>query len=310
VEFGLQTRGSFDYLRRAARWAEAHGVVTLALPDHYVAGRSADGEGYDTSSSDIFPYLGALATQTESIELATLVSPITFRHPAHLLKLGLALDDITDGRFALGFGTGWMRSEHRIFGFPLPGWKERFDRLEEALQYVTAALAEGGEGFDGEYYSLAPGSQDPKPHNLRIILGGSGPSRSPNLAGRFADEFNIYSLPAPDLYRRIEVAYVAAEAGGRDPSRLMISSTGAPVIGSNHAEFQQRLQALADARGVDVEKLEKSSRDIAMPFGTHAEAAETFAETRAAGITRYYVQISDSMDFDYAAEVIEVLGNE
>ena len=308
MEFGIQTRGSFDYLRRAARWAEEHGIAALALPDHYVAGRATDGKGYDTASSDIFPYLGALATQTEKLEISTLVSPITIRHPAHLLKFGLALDEITDGRFALGFGTGWMRAEHEMFGFPLPDWEERFDRLEEALSYVTAALSGEASGFHGKYYSLAAVSQSPTPRNLRIILGGSGPKRSPDLAGRFADEFNIYSLPAAELRQRMETAWTAAEAAGRDPNALRISSAGAPVIGADQAEFRLRLEAFAEARAVDVDKLEKSFRDIAIPLGTHAEASETFAETRSAGVTRYYVQIFGSMDLDYAAEVIDVLG--
>lgn len=307
MEFALQTRGQFEYLQEAARWSEAGDVVALALPDHYVAGRAPDGDGHDTWSSDIFPYLGALGLQTESLELATLVSPITIRHPAHLLKLGLALDEITQGRFAIGFGTGWMRAEHEIYGFPLADWDERFNRLEEALLYVTTALSGSGEGFDGKYYSLAAVVQHPVPHNLRIILGGSGPKRSPALAGRFADEFNIYSLPPSDLENRIEAARAAADKYGRSPRGLLMSSAGAPVIGATEAEFRQRLEALAAARAVQVDKLEKSFRDIGIPLGTHAEAAETFAETRSTGITRYCVQIFGSMDLDYAAEVIEVL---
>ena len=307
MEFAIQTRGSFDYLLQAAQWAEEHGLVALALPDHYVAGRAADGEGHDTSSSDIFPYLGALATATNKLELSSLVSPITIRHPAHLLKLGLALDEISNGRFALGFGTGWMRAEHEIFGFPLPDWGERFDRLEEALSYVTAALSGKADGFQGNYYSLAAVAQAPTPRNLRIILGGSGPKRSPDLAGRFADEFNIYSLPAAELRQRMEAARAAAGDAGRDPNSLIISSAGAPVIGANQAEFRQRLEALAETRAVQVDKLEKSFRDVGIPMGTHAEAVETFGQTEAEGIARYYLQVFGSMDLDYASEVIEVL---
>lgn len=306
MDFAIQTRGTFEYLTRAAEWAEANNIVALALPDHYVAGRSPSGSGYDTSSSDIFPYLGALAAQTQQLELATLVSPVTIRHPAHLLKLGLAMDELSGGRFAIGFGTGWMKAEHELYGFPLPPWDERFDRLEEALLYVTSALSSEG-GFSGTYYSLAEGPQSPTHQNLRIILGGSGPKRSPDLAGRFADEFNIYSLPGPALARRIERFQEAARNAGRDLATILLSSAGAPVIGATNAEYRQRIEALAQVRAVDVDELEKSFRDVGTPMGTHEEARETFGGTVAAGVTRFYIQLFASMDFDYASEVIEVL---
>ena len=200
-----------------------------------------------------------------------------------------------------------MRAEHEILGFDFPDWSERFDRLEEALGYVEAALSGEGHGFEGKYYSLAAVPHSPQPRTLRIIVGGSGPKRSPELAGRFADEFNIYSLPAADLRNRIQTAREAAVGAGRDPDALVISSTGAPVIGATEKEFRQRLEALAQRQGVEVDKLEESFREVAIPLGTHAQVSDLFAETRSMGISRYYVQIFGSMDLDYAAEVIEVL---
>ena len=73
-----------------------------------------------------------------------LVSPITFRHPAVIAKSAATLHEMTGGRFELGVGTGWMEGEHEAFGMRLPPIGERFERFEEALAYLSAALGRTG----------------------------------------------------------------------------------------------------------------------------------------------------------------------
>ena len=140
------------------------------------------------------------------------------------------------------------------------------------------------------------------------MIGGSGPRRTPELAGRFADEFNIYSQPAAALRLRIERAHEAATEAGRDPSSILLSSVSPPVIGSDPATYRRRLGRLATARSVDVDRFEEQSRAIAVPMGTHEEARDTFGPLAGLGITRYYLQILGGFGLDYAAEVLEVLG--
>ncbi len=309
MDFALQTRGSFDCILMAARWAEDRGLAGFALPDHYLAGRSPTGE-HDTRSADIYPYLGGVAAQTRQIGLAALVSPVSYRHPATLLKLGLAMDEVSSGRFTLGLGTGWMRAEHTMFGFPLPEWDERFDRLEEALGYLRAALSEGSAGFDGTYYQLEEVDHQPKPPTLRILVGGSGPRRTPELAGRFADEFNIYALPAPALGERIARAQDAAADAGRDPGSILLSSISPPIVAADAAGYRARLEAFAAARATDAADIEEEFRTLGVPMGTHEEARDTFGLLADLGIGRYYLQILGGFDLDYAAELLEVLGHE
>lgn len=309
MEFGLQTRGCYDDVLTAARWAESRGLASFALPDHYLAGRSPSGDGYDTRSADIYPYLGGLSIETSTIELATLVSPVTYRHPAALLKLGLALDEMSGARFTLGIGTGWMEAEHAMFGFPLPDWPERFDRLEETFGYLRAALGERVDGFQGSYYQLEAVDHQPKRPTLRLLIGGSGPHRTPDLAGRFADEFNIYSQPPEAFAVRIHRAHEAAADAGRDPGSLLLSGVSPPILGPDAATYRARLMAFAAARGVEVERLEAQSRAIAVPMGTHEEARDTFGPLADLGITRYYLQILGGFGLDYAAEVLEVLSS-
>src|SRR5690606_27788947 len=97
-----------------------------------------------------------LARDTDRIELLSLVSPITFRHPAVLAKTMTTIDSISGGRFALGVGAGWHAAEHAYYGIDLPPVSERFDRLADALGYLWAYLGHPERGYTGRYWTLAP----------------------------------------------------------------------------------------------------------------------------------------------------------
>src|SRR5213082_2682079 len=83
-------------------------------------------EGYTT--------LAYLAGHTERIMLGTLVTGVTYRHPAILTKQVTTLDVLSGGRAWLGIGAAWFEREHLGLGVPFPPVTERFERLEEALQ--------------------------------------------------------------------------------------------------------------------------------------------------------------------------------
>ena len=152
MQLALQTRGSFEEVLLATRFAEERGLAALALPDHYLAGSGED--GLRAPASDALIHLAGLARETETIELVVLVSPITFRHPAVHLKQAVDINIMSGGRFSLGLGTGWLDEEHEVFGISYPDISERFERLEEALGYITAALADQPTAFEGKYFRL------------------------------------------------------------------------------------------------------------------------------------------------------------
>ena len=81
MEFSLQYFGNYEESLKRARWAESNGFVSFAVADHYFAG------SHDEAVYDNLALLAGLARETTSIELAVLVSPVTFRHPAVLAKM-------------------------------------------------------------------------------------------------------------------------------------------------------------------------------------------------------------------------------
>lgn len=281
MDLALQVRGGYPTLLDTARFSEANGLVAMALPDHYLASRTSLSE----PAYDALTQLGGLARETETLELSTLVSPVTFRHPAVTLKSAVSLDEMSGGRFSLGLGTGWFEEEHDLLGIPFPD--RRFDLLEEALAYTRAGMQ--GRGFEGQHFKLAEFDIHPRPQNLRIVVGGSGPRRTPELAGTYADEFNVYAGPVEEMRKKIELARQTAEEAGRDPDALLISTASPIVTGTSEASFRDAMSVATERFDKEPEELEKQFRDRGIPVGL--DAAETVATMEAIGVRRFYLQM-------------------
>ncbi len=285
MEICLQTMVGYDATLELARWCEAEGVPALSVADHYLSGPKTDSPGYEQ-----FVILGGIAHETSTLELSTLVSPITFRHPSVHLKAAVTLDEMTGGRFTLGVGTGWMELEHESYGIDFPAQGERFDRLEETLGYLRAATDGSGSGFDGAYYKLAAFKPQPQPTNLRIVVGGGGPKRTPDLAARFADEFNAFPDDTP-IAGRIERCLATAKAEGRTDD-ILISTAFPAAVAPDAERAEELLTRRADRRGVDLSELRATLQQYEIPHGSSDEAAAGYGQLAEAGVTRVYLQMS------------------
>jgi alkanesulfonate monooxygenase SsuD/methylene tetrahydromethanopterin reductase-like flavin-dependent oxidoreductase (luciferase family) len=300
MQFGLMTEpqmgGSYDDLLFACRTAEAAGLVGFYRSDHYYwPGRPG------LEATDAFTTLGGLATQTATINLAVLVSPITFRHPAVIAKSAATLDQMTGGRFHLGVGTGWMEAEHDAFGLAFPPWKERFARLEESLQYLQASFA--GESYEGRYYRTDADAR-PRPQGIRFIVGGSGPEKTPDLAGRYADEYNHFAVAPETLKVKIARMRESARHRGRDPDSIIVSVMGPAVLASNPARLGELLADAAAFRKITVDELVERWRRAGIPMGTPGEAGEAIGRLEEVGVDRYYLQWLDLTDRRGVEEIV------
>lgn len=286
VQLALQTMRGYADTVELARWAETEELAAFTVADHYLASART------SYALDQLTVMAAVAVETERIELATLVSPITFRHPAVMLKTAVTIDEISGGRFSLGVGAGWMEAEHERFGLEFPPTAERFDRLAETLAYLRAAVDGDESGFEGNHYRLAPGPvAQPTGANLRLVVGGSGPRRTPDLAGRFADEFNL--SPSEEPYpSRIERARRAATAAGRDPDALAISTAFPVVVGVDETEVDGRIEAVAARRGVEPGEIRTRWSDVGIPIGTVDRYRSHLAALEDEGIRRVYFQVA------------------
>lgn len=281
MELALQVRGDYQTLLNTAHYCETNGVAAMALPDHYLASRT----DFSEPAYDALAQLAGLARETTTLELSTVVSPITFRHPAVSLKMALTIDEMSGGRFTLGLGTGWFTEEHELFGIPFPD--KRFDLLEDALAYTRAGMEQ--REHTGPHFQIAQFENQPRSQNLRIVVGGFGPKRTPDLAGRYADEFNVYSGPIDQMAERIELARSAAEAAGRDPEALLITTAGPIVTGTTEAKYREALGEAAEIFKQEPDELATSMLDREAPHGVNA--IETLTAMEEIGVTRIYLQL-------------------
>ncbi len=289
-----QQGATYDDLLRVARAAEAAGYDAFFRSDHYLAMGDASGEPGPT---DAWLTLAGLARETSTIRLGTLVSSATFRLPGPLAISVAQVDAMSGGRVELGLGSGWFAAEHAAYGIPFPALRERFDRLAEQLEIVTGLwAAREPYSFAGTHYTVTDSPALPKPvqATVPLIVGGMGPKRTPELAARFATEFNV---PFADLDAAVaQFDRVAAAAGGR---ALVRSVAKTVCVGRDDAEVARRAAAI----GRDVDELRATGF-----AGTPAEVVDTLGRWRErAGVTRVYLQVLDLADLDQidlvAAEV-------
>lgn len=298
-----QQGASYDELLAVAQAAERLGFDGFFRSDHYL--RMGDGDGLP-GSTDAWTSLAGLARETSSIRLGTLVSSVTYRHPGILAIQVAQVDQMSGGRVELGLGAGWFEREHLAYGIPFPA--KRFGLLEEQLEIVTGLWATPvGENynFTGEHYTLADSPALPKPVQspLPVIVGGGGARRTPELAARFAAEYNTGFCSIAEMKPRIDRAHEACERTGRDPASLTISIPGTLAAGASEADAARRASVI----GRQLPEL----RDGGFA-GTAAEVVDqigTFAEL---GATRFYFQMLDLHDLDHldflAREVIPQFG--
>jgi alkanesulfonate monooxygenase SsuD/methylene tetrahydromethanopterin reductase-like flavin-dependent oxidoreductase (luciferase family) len=295
MEYGLmvepQVGGSYAELLAIARSAEQAGFTSLARSDHYLAGERS------VPATDALTSIAGLARETDSIRLTVLVTPLTFRHPAVIAKTATTLDEMSGGRFELGVGTGWMESEHRVFGINLPAMRTRFSLLFETLAYIHAVTGRTAGGYAGRHFRLEDIPILPRPvGQLPLIVGGTGMKRTPSIAGRFADEYNMFACDADTLAARVGVMRATATELGRDPSEVKVSVTSSVLLGEDENEYREKLAAKAASRNREPEELEGLYQERRILHGTYEQAAAQVAAYAAEGVGRVYLQFFDPLD--------------
>jgi F420-dependent oxidoreductase-like protein len=185
-----------DELGRVVRAADRAGIHTIWVPDHLI--QSDPSLGSDEAMPEAYTTLGFLAGHSERVQLGTMVTAVTFRPPALLVKAVTTLDVLTGGRAWLGIGAGYKQDEAAAMGLPLPGTAERFERLEETLRLALKMWSDDTDRFTGTHYRLDGPVNRPqsvqRPHPP-ILIGGTGERKTLALAARYADACNVFDIP-------------------------------------------------------------------------------------------------------------------
>ena len=230
-----------ERLARQAVLAEKAGFDAVFGSDHFHPW--VDDE---SASAFVWSWLGAVAAQTESVELATSVTcPLFHYHPALVAQMSATVDRLSGGRFSLGVGTGENINEGPM-GFEFPGYQERIARMAEALEIIHRLL--GGEKLDfaGAHYVTDKAKLYSPPLSAVPIWMAAGGPKSAAFAGAHADGL-ITSVKDPaDTLERIIGPFRAASSE-RSGAPLTVMATRWCILA---ADREEAWAAVASMRGL------------------------------------------------------------
>jgi F420-dependent oxidoreductase-like protein len=294
-----QQGASYDDLLNVAIEADRLGFDGFFRSDHYLKMGSMSGL---PGSTDAWITLAGLARETQRVRLGTLVTASTFRLPGPLAIAVAQIDAMSGGRIELGIGTGWFGAEHSAYGIPFPPVAERFERLSEQLEIITGMWSTPTSetfSFPGTFYDVKDSPALPKPVQQPyppIIIGGGGKVKTPDLAARFASEFNLPFASIADTEAQFaRVKDVCAHAG-RDAGSMTYSAAQVLCVGESEAEIERR----AGRIGREVKELRENGL-----AGTVEEVIEKIGGFADVGSERMYLQVLDLADLDHVRLVAE-----
>jgi len=235
-----------------AKTAEDAGYDSIWVMDHHFQIPMVGAA--DLDMLEAYTTLGFLAANTSRVSLGTLITGVTYRHPGVLAKQVTTLDVLSGGRAWLGIGAAWFDREHAGLGVPFPPLKERFERLEEAVQIVNQMWSDDNNGpYQGKHYQLAETLNVPQALSRprpRLMIGGSGEKKTLRLVARYADACNVFGMDGDAVKHKFNVLRQHCETEGRnydDILKTVILPMSVGANGENAAQLVDRLGVYAEA---------------------------------------------------------------
>lgn len=265
------------HLADIGRRAEDAGFHSIWVWDHFIQLRR-----WEDPLLEGWLMLAYLAAATKRIKLGALVTGVTYRYPAILIKQATTLDVLSGGRSYFGVGAAWNEREHNAFGVRFPPIAERFELLEETLQIAHRAWRGQTDHFDGKHVHLSEQMDSPPPvqrPHPPILIGGGGERKTLRLVAQYGDATHQTTDDPAVMRHKMEVLRRHCENLGRDfdeIERFCGLDLGPPDRGSGpiaeRSVLLERIAALqeAGAQGLffvlpsaaDPDAIERFGRDV------------------------------------------------
>ncbi len=254
-----------------------------------------------THSTPQFSVTVALADAAvrSRLTIGTLVANNDLQHPALLARDAATLALLSEGRFELGVGAGWMVRDYTQLGLPLLSGGARVEKLTEAISIIRSSWTGEEFSFHGSHYDLAEFRGLPAT-GVPLMMGAGG-DRMLALAAASADIVSFSrSLSAGNSARDIAVdatldstlrkgRTLAQHLGDRRGSVELNVLAIRVEIGSR---YRERVREVADATGLP------ESDVVDTPENFFAATAQDMADQlterrRLTGISYYVIRDQD-----------------
>src|SRR3954468_6931237 len=300
---GVAPDALFGRLVEIATTAEESGFSSISLMDHlHQIPPVGPAENYMFDGNTM---LAAIAARTSKIHLGLLVGGVTYRNPALVAKITTTLDVISGGRAVLGIGAAWFEAEHNAYGFDFPPLKERFERLEDALNITRMLFTQDVATYEGKHYRVVEAFNNPKPirGDIPILIGGSGERKTLRMVAQYADGSNLFG--DVERVRHLRGGLEGhCETFDRDPGEITKTRMGRVYIGATHeegeAKFAPVLQRAPDRERARAEAFIGEPAEI-------AEQAQAYLDAGLDGITFSMPDVWDLEALALAGETLSAV---
>ena len=251
--------------------AERHGFDIVAVSDHFQPWRHHGGH-----APNALVYLAALGERTDRVTLATSVLTPTLRYqPAVIAQVFATLGCLNPGRVILGIGTGEAMNENPSIGIEWPKFKERSERLAEAVDLIRQLWAGERISFDGSYYRTVNATIYDRPEQPVPIFIAAGGPKAAALVGEIGDGFIVTSGKGEELYHTLlDGLNQGAARAGRDAASIerfievKVSYDHDPVYAKEACRPWAALALTAEEKGgtedpIEMERLAEQAADRA-----------------------------------------------
>ncbi len=279
--------GLADRLGSIASEAEHAGFESIWVMDHFMqipqVGREWD------AMLESYSALAYLAARTSRVTLGALVSCVTHRNIAHLGKTVATLDVLSRGRARCGLGIGWFEREHTAYGYRFPPVAERYDLLEDALEFLPLLWGSGSPAYEGRRFQSPEAICYPRPiqERLPILVGGSGERRTLRLAAAHADACNLFGEPDV-VAHKVDVLHRHCQNLGRDPAEIEVTQLSSILSAADATSLTARVEELRSRRQSPEEFVERSMA------GSVEEHIDRFGRLADAGVDTVIVSLADA----------------
>ncbi len=195
-----------------------------------------------------------LAAKFENVDFCHHVLGVGYRPPALTAKMAATLQVLSKGRFILGIGAGWREDEYAAYGYDFPRPSVRFAQLEETIEICRLMWSDPLPTYSGTHFSITEAAAPPLPETMPpICIGASGEQIGLPLVGRQADMWNSSMRGGDDTWlRKCSIVHRSAEAAGRNPGDIAISTTVERPLPESDADSSELLELLAHYRDLGV----------------------------------------------------------
>jgi F420-dependent oxidoreductase-like protein len=316
MKFGLQHPNySFDYrnhdtsqivvsLSNLVTRAETLGFDSFWVMDHFhqipIVGKPEE------PMLESWTTISVLAGITTKIKLGTMMTGIIYRYPSILAKIGATLDVLSKGRLFMGIGAAWNEEESLAYGIPFPSIKERFVRLEEAIQIIRKMWTdEPSTSFNGKYYQIKDAYCNPKPvqkPSPPIMIGGTGERQTLRIVAKYGDACNLFGS-VETVKRKLSILKEHCKSIGRDYDSILKTKLVRVVIEDDRELARKRsLQIISQ-----VVKMSEEQVDEFAIYGTPEDVLRQKELFEEAGIQYLIVNLDPSKGLEALNTFAEII---